>query len=238
MTEYGYLALEGDLASAIAGLEGVERSARSQTVRGWANAGLAFMLLAARRSAEAEDAFARHPEPRSQPLLGLTLDVLRGRLAFTFSEALSECRYGTAAMGVARVLADLDRVEDVVRQAVEVGGAAGSRALLALQMGLHLNRDYEAAIRVGELVCKRQKWAISAYWLAVAHADGGDATATIAWLNRGADFGFSSVRTLDREPRFEPMRRLPGFLEARQRVAANRGRSADAAHGGLLWTGR
>jgi hypothetical protein len=238
MTQLGYEALDGDIASAIEGLEGIERDARSRAVRGWANAGQAFILLSARRQAEAEATFARHPEPSSQPLLGLAFEMARGRLDPAFAIELSDCRHGISTMGVARVVVDTGFMDDVVKQSLELRDGGASGALLALQAGLHLLQEFGPAIRVGELLWERQHWGISAYWVAVAWAATGDATSAVTWLNRAADSGFSSLRALDREVQLDQLRRLPDFIAAREKVSRNPRRSEDDANGGLLWSRR
>jgi hypothetical protein len=239
MTRLGYEALDGDVTSVVEGLEEIEGRARSQSVRGWANSGRAFLLLAARRSGEAEAAFAAHPDPASQPMLGLALEVSRGHLDRGFAAVLADCTYGISAMGVARVVTDAGRLDDVVQQTLELPRGRSSGALLALQAGLQLLREYEPAIRIGTLVWERQQWAISAYWVAVASAAIGDASAAVTWLDRAADCGFFSVRTIDRDRRFDSIQQLPDFIAARARVAGNPSqRMKDLAHGGLLWLGR
>jgi len=237
LTQYGNLAIEGDLASAVEGLERVERDAFSRAVRGWAIAGQGFVLLAARRTEEAEAAAARLPDPASQPLLALTIAVAKGGIDPEFANALSACTEAIPAMGVARVLVDGGHVEEVVRQSLDQPRGTGSRALLALQLGLHAAREHEAAIRVGDLLWERQHWDIPAYWLAVSHAELGDSASAIAWLNRAADRGFSGLAAIDRELRFDPIRREPDFRAARARVAASPRRSGVGKQARLPWSG-
>ena len=114
MTRLGYEGLDGDVTSAVEGLEEIEGRARSQSVRGWANAGRAFLLLAARRSGEAEAAFAAHPDPASQPMLGLALEVSRGHLDQGFAAVLADCTSGISAMGVARVFGPGTSLPEIV----------------------------------------------------------------------------------------------------------------------------
>ena len=237
LTQYGNLAIEGDLASAVEGLGRVERDAFSVAVRGWAIAGEGFVLLAGGRMAEAEAALARHPDPASQPLLALTITVARGRIDPEFANALSTCTEAIPAMGVARVLVDGGHVDKVVRQSLDQPRGRGSLALLALQLGLHAAREHEAAIRVGELLWDRQHWDIQGYWMAVSFAELGDVATAIAWLNRAADRGFSGRAAIDRELRFDPYRQLPEFIEARARVAGNPRRAGDVTQARLPWSG-
>jgi hypothetical protein len=239
MTDHGYAVLNGDVHSAIDGLEEIERSARSRAVRGWANAGVAFALFAASRWDEAARAAARHPDPASQPLLSLTLELRRGKLDPRFGQALADCTFAVAAAGAARAILATGRLDDMIAQVTESPPEKQALALLALQMGLHINRDHAAAIRVGELVHERAKaWEISAYWVANDHAAIGDLPEALSWLNRAADAGFSAVADLDKDPRFDSMRSLPDFAAVRHRMLANPARPADTRHGGLLWAGR
>ena len=238
MTDYGYSVLEGDYESAIEGLAEIEGAARSRAVTGWANAGLAFTLLAASRWDEAGLVAVRHPDPASQPLLELTLELRHGRLNPGFVAALSECEYAIAAQGTARVITTADRLDDVTDQVLDTSPAIQSKALLALQMGLHLNRDYRAAISVGELLHERQRmWELPAYWVAVGWAALEDEGAALRWLDHAADAGFSAVGTIDQEPLFEVMRTSPAFTDIRSRMLANPGHPNDTSQGGLLWTG-
>jgi hypothetical protein len=239
LTDHGYSVLKGDLDAAIEGLEDVERSARSRAVTGWANAGVAFALLAASRWDEAERVAARHPDPDSQPLLALSLELRRGHLHPGFAQALADCSFAVWAAGPARAIMAADRLDDVIGQVTESTPGKQALALLALQMGLHVNRDHEAAIRVGELVHQRARaWEISAYWVAGDQAAIGDHAAAVSWLNRAADAGFSAVTDLDKDPRFDPMRSTPDFAEVRRRMLANPAHPADTRHSGLLWAGR
>jgi hypothetical protein len=237
LTQYGNLAIEGDLTSAVEGLERVERDAFSVAVRGWAIAGQGFILLAARRTAEAEAAYARLPDPASQPLLGLTIEAARGRLDPDFATTLAGSDAAIPALGVARVLVDGDHVEEVVRQSVEGPARTGSLALLVLQMGLHAAREHEAALRVADLVWERDHWDVSTYWAAVSCSALGNSSSAIGWLNRAADRGFSGLAAIDREPNFDPIRQLPDFNAARTRVAGNPRRSADTRQARLPWSG-
>jgi hypothetical protein len=239
MTDQGYAVLNGDVDSAIDGLEEIERSARSRAVRGWANAGVAFALLAASRWDEAERVAAQHPEPAPQPLLAVTLELRRGRLDPRFARALADCTFAVAAAVAARTIVATDRLGDVIAQVTESPPEWQASALLALQMGLHINRDHAPAILVGELVQERARsWDISAYWVAVDQAAVDDHTAAMNWLNRAADAGFFAVAELDNDPRFDPIRSLSDFADVRRRMLANPVRPADTRHGGLLWTGR
>jgi hypothetical protein len=237
MTDYGYFVLEGDYEPAIEGLAEIERAARSKAVAGWANAGLAFTLLAASRWDEAQLVAARHPDPASQPLLGLALELRRGHLDPGFAVALSESSYAIAAQGTARVITAEDHLGDVTKQVLEASPAVQSRALLALQMGLHLNRDHRAAIGVGEVLHERQPtWELPALWVAIGWAALEDEGAVLRWLERAADAGFSAVGAIDREPLFEAMRTMPAFAEIRSRMLANPPHPNDTRQGGLLWT--
>ena len=237
LTQCGNLAIEGDMASAVEGLERVERDAFSLAVRGWAIAAQGFVLLAARRTAEAEAAFARLPDPASQALLGLAIEAAHGRIDPEFASVLSGCNATIPSLGVARVLVDGSHVDEVIRQSLDQPRETGSLALLALQLGLHAAREHEAAIRVGDLLWERQHWDIPPYWLAVSNAELGDAASAVAWLNRAADRGFSGRVAIDRELRFDPIRRLPDFMAARARVAANPRRSGDVKQARLPWSG-
>lgn len=238
MTDLGYSVLKGDVDAAIEGLEEVERSARSRAVRGWANAGVAFSLIAASRWDEAERVAERHPDRASQPLLTLTVELRRDGLDPRFAQALADCTFAVAAAGAARAIVATDRLGDVIAQVTESPPEKQALALLALQMGLHVNRDHEAAIRVGELVHERATlWDISAYWVAGDQAAIGDHAAALTWLGRAADAGFSAVADLDKDPRFDPIRSLPDFAEVRSRMLANPAHPADTRHGGLLWAG-
>lgn len=238
MTDHGYSVLRGNLEAAIKGLEEIERTARSRAVRGWANAGVAFALLAASRWDEAQRVAARHPDPASQPLLAVALELRRGRLDPRFAQALADCTFAVAAAGAARAIVATDRLEDFIVQVTESPPERQALALLALQMGLHLNRDHEAAIRVGELVHERAKaWDISAYWVAGDQMAIGDHSAALSWLSRAADAGCSAVADLDKDARFDPIRSLADFIEVRSRMLANPAHPADTRHGGLLWAG-
>jgi hypothetical protein len=238
MTDHGYSVLKGDVDAAIEGLEDVERSARSRAVRGWANAGMAFALLAASRWDEAERVSARHPDPDSQPLLALALELRRGELDPRFAQALADCTFAVAAAGAARAIVATDRLGDVIAQVTALAPEKQAPALLALQMGLHINRDHGAAIRVGELVHERAKaWDISAYWVAGDQVAIGNHAAALSWLRRAADAGCSAAADLDKDPRFDPIRSLPDFAEVRSRMLANPAHPADTHHGGLLWAG-
>ena len=239
MTDHGYAVLNGDLEAAIEGLEEIERSARSKAVTGWANAGVAFALLAASRWDDAERAAARHPDRTSQPLLELTLELRRGHLDPRFAGALADCTFAVAAAGAARAVIATDRLDDVLAQATGSPPDKQALALLALQMGLHVNHDHAAAIRVGELVQGRAAaWDISPYWVAIDQAAVGDHAAALSWLNRAADAGCSAVAHLDMDPRFDATRTMPAFAEVRSRMLANPSHPADTHHGGLLWAGR
>jgi hypothetical protein len=239
MTDHGYSVLDGDLEAAIEGLESVVTAARSRAVTGWANAGLAFTYLAAGRWDDAERVAARHPNPASDPLLTMTMALRGGRLESGLGNALAGCTFAVAAAGAARIILAEGRLDEVVEQALQLAPADGAHALLALQMGLHINRDHAAAIQVGERLHERASgWDISAYWLALDQAALGDQSAALRWLNRATDAGFSAVAVLDKEPRFESMRTLPAFAEVRNRMLQNPRRPADTSHGGLLWAGR
>jgi hypothetical protein len=238
MTDHGYSVLSGDLEAAIEGLEDIETSARSRAVTGWANAGLAFALLAASRWDEAERVAARNPDPASQPLLALTLELRRGHLDRRFAEALADCTFAVAAAGAARTVIAASRLDEVIGQIAKSPPEKQALALLALQMGLHVNQDHAAAIRVGELAHERAKaWDISAYWVAIDQTAIGDQAAALSWLSRAADAGCSAVANLDTDPRFDPMRSVPEFAEVRSRMLANPAHPADTHHGGLLWSG-
>lgn len=237
MTDYGYFVLDGDYEPAIEELAEIERAARSKAVAGWANAGLAFTLLAAGRWDEAEIVAGRHPDPASQPLLGLALDLRRGKLDPDVAAALSECSHAIAAQGTARAITTSKRLDDVTQRILDASPAIQSRALLALQMGLQLNRDYRAAIGVGELLHARQRaWELPSYWVAVSWAALSDEEAALSWLGRAADAGFSAVGAVDKEPIFEPMRSTPAFADIRSRMLANPPHPNDTSQGGLLWT--
>jgi hypothetical protein len=141
-------------------------------------------------------------------------------------------------MGAARTLVAGGRLDDVIRQAAALPAPRQSRALLALQMGLHLNSDYRDAIRVGELLHEREKaWDIAAYFVAVDWAAIGSTAEALTWLIRAADAGFSAVSALDKDARFDALRATPGFADVRHRMLVNPPRRSDTAHGGLLWTG-
>jgi hypothetical protein len=200
---------------------------------------VAFALLATSRWDEAERVAARHPDPTSQPLLALTLALRRGHLDPRFAGALANCTFAVAAAGAARAILATDRLDDVITQVSEAPPGKQALALLALQMGLHVNQDHVAAIRVGELVSERaEAWDISAYWVAIDQAAVGDHAAALSWLNRAADAGCSAVAHLDADSHFDPMRSLPEFAEVRSRMLANPSHPADTHHGGLLWAGR
>jgi hypothetical protein len=238
MTDLGYSVLRGDLDAAVEGLEEIERSARSRAVRGWANAGLAFALLASSRWDDAQRVAERHPDLDSQPLLALTLELRGGRLDPRFARALADCTFAVAAAGAVRAIVAMNRLGDVIAQVTESPPEKQALALLALQMGLHVNRDHAGAIQVGELVHQRAKeWDISAYWVAGDQAAIGDHAAALTWLNHAADAGFSAVADLDKDSRFDPIRSRPDFAAVRRRMLANPTHPADTRHGGLLWAG-
>ena len=221
LDKHGRELLAGDVDAAIRGLEEAERAARSRAVAGATNAALVLALLVADRWQEAEGVFARHPDPSAQGLLRHSIGARRGDVDPELVVALAACGAYVEAAAAAKAIFAGGVLDEVVRQANELPRKSANRSLLILHIGLHYIREYEAAIRVGELLHERQKkWEIVAFWIGLDHAALGRVDEAIRWLNVAAERGFAELGELD-DPRLDTLRRLPAFEAVRARIAAN-----------------
>lgn len=236
LTEAGLTVLEGHLEQAIAELAEIERHARSDVVRRWANEGRVAALLIGDRVDEAQ--VVADPRAAGTPLIAALLSLTRGTHAPELVEGLRSCTDAVRAMAAARTIQRSAQLEEVSGRLGSVGGETAVNALLALQMGFHYLREYDTAIAIGEdLVGKGAGVDVVAYFLAVDSAAIGDDRAALAWLSHAVDQGFAAGLTLDRDPRLDRVRSQPGYEPLRRRIAARRDRSPDSRPGAILYVG-
>jgi hypothetical protein len=214
--------LDGAYDRAIDGLLSVERDAKSEAAASAARSGAALTMLAADRFDDAAGIVARSGSGSISPVIALAIELRRGRLDPALVERLSGSLDVTSTMAVARAAVEGDRLEELIRQLVELPDRSAARALLNLQIGLHFVRRHHEAIRVAELGQARRPDSPSiALFLAGDHAALGAPDEAMAALVRAADLGLTTSGWLDLDPLLEPLHSLPAFAEIRERVEAN-----------------
>lgn len=224
LNQLGRRLMEGDADAAIAGLEDVERAARSQSVAESARSGLAFALLAEGRWEEAEGVFRRLSSPSNEALLRASIATHHGHLDRRFAAMLGTRVDAVSAMGAARALVATGNLDAVLDQVEALPPGDWTWAQRTLLVGLNLDRCHEEAVHVGTMFHEREPvWNEVASFVASSLGALGRTEEAFDWLVRAADLGASYVTYIERDPNLEAVRALPGYPAVHDELVANAG---------------